>query len=104
MVSNSTCGPEAGDVQHQPTTFSGLAVHGQAGQFLQSVQHIATHTDEMLEASAHDGDRRTVAVHIDVDVAVHISDVQQLLQEVGCNVSFVLQLVAHDLPPFFFFR
>jgi hypothetical protein len=69
-------GSVTADVEHQPATNSGLAVDGQPGQLLQRLQGGAVRADKAAEVGADDGHRRAVALHVDVDVAVDIRDVQ----------------------------
>ena len=85
--------PEAGDVQHQPRPITRLAVDRQPGQLLESVEHLAVATHQLLQVRPHDRDRGTVALDVDVQVAVEIGDVEQLLEIVGGNVAFLLEVL-----------
>jgi hypothetical protein len=60
----------------------------------------------MLQVAADDRDRRAVAVDVHVDVAIEVSDVEELFEEVGGDVALGLELRgigAHLFLPFFFF-
>src|SRR5699024_5935648 len=83
---------EAADVEHQAGAVPGAGLHGQAGELLQRVQQLplgAVEAGELVRAA--DLDRGPVAVHVDVDVAVEVGDVQQLLEVVGGDVALLLE-------------
>ena len=78
----------ARDVQHQPAALARLLVDRQAGQLLQRVQNLALPADELGQiAAAVDADDRAVALHVEVDVAVEIEQVQQLLEIVAGDLA-----------------
>src|SRR5690606_36168467 len=90
----------AGDVQHEPAARAGLTVHGEPRELLEGVQDLTVTTDEMAQLTADDLDGGAIAVHVDVDVAVKIGDVQQLLEEISGDVAFALQIdVTHRGSP-----
>ena len=68
--------PEAADVEHQPGARASLPVHGEPGQLLKRLENLAVVTDQLIERGADHGDDRTVALHVHVDVAVEIGDVE----------------------------
>src|SRR5712691_2529585 len=82
----------AADVEHQPGPPAGLPVHRQPGQFLQRVENLAAVADQLVERSADDGDDRAVAVHVHVDVAVEIGDIEQPLDVVGRYLALELEV------------
>ncbi|EGJ76017.1 putative inner membrane protein translocase component YidC [Streptomyces sp. Tu6071] len=86
--------PVARDVQHQPTAVTGLPVHGEPGQLLESLQDLAVTTDELLEVPAtvaDDGDRGTIGLDVHVDVTVEVGDVEQTFEVVRGDLAFLLQ-------------
>ena len=76
-------GPVAADVEHQPGPPASLPVHREPGQLLQRVQHLAAVSDQLVQGRADNGDHRTVALHVHVDVAIEVSDIEQALDVVG---------------------
>ncbi|SKW38536.1 Uncharacterised protein [Mycobacteroides abscessus subsp. abscessus] len=53
-------------------------------QLLQGVQHLALTTDELRQvAAAVDTDNRTVTLDIQIDIAIEVQEVQQLLQVIA---------------------
>ena len=89
-------GPVPGDVQHQPAPLTGCGLDSQPGQLLQRLEHLAVGPDEPPRHApllgVHDGDGRAVTVHVDVDVAVQVGDVEQLLEEVRSHLALALEL------------
>ena len=71
---------------------AGLAVHGQAGEFLQGLQHLPTRADKLLQRGADHGHDRPVALHVHVDVAIEIRHVEQALDVVGRDLALLLQV------------
>ena len=89
-------GAEVRDVEHEAAHLAGLHLNGEPGQILERLQHLAVGADEPLEIRARavgrdDRDRRPTRLDRDVDVAVHVEDVQQLLEEVGGDVALVIE-------------
>src|SRR6266567_8776401 len=82
----------AADVEHQPGPPAGLPVHRQPGQFLQRVENLAAVADQFVERGPDDGDDRAVAVHVHVDVAVEIGDIEQPLDVVGRYLALELEV------------
>ncbi len=97
---------EVGDVQHEPAHVARLRLHCQARQILKRLQHLAVRADKALHvlvrAVGDDGHLGSPGLHGDVDVAVHVEDVQQLLEEVGGDVALVFEglagFVSHGRP------
>jgi len=54
-------------------------------------EHLAVTPDQLVEVRAHDGHRGTVALHVHVQVAVEIGDVEELLEVVGRDLALLLQ-------------
>src|SRR5690606_17205012 len=59
---------------------------------LQGVEDLTVLADEMLQIATDDLDGSAVTIDVDVDVPVEVRDVEQLLQEVGGDVAFTLQI------------
>ncbi len=79
----------ARDVEHQPATHSGLLMHRQPGQLLQRVEHLALAADQLVQVvAAVDADDRAAAFDVQVDVAVEVQEVEQLLQVVAGDFAF----------------
>ena len=69
-------------------------MHRQPGQLLQCVEHLALAADELGQvAAAVDADDRAVALHVEVDVAVEVEQVQQLLEIVAGDLALGHQAV-----------
>src|SRR5690606_12757055 len=86
----------AADVEHEPAAGAGGAVHGEAGQFLERLQHLAPLSDQFFECRPHNGDQSTVAFDVHVDVTVEVGDVEQALDVVGCDVAFPFERLDID--------
>ena len=89
-------GAVAGDVEHQPRALTGRGLHCEAGELLQRVEHLAVGAHEAARDATllgvDDGDRGTVTVHVDVDVAVEVGDVEERLQEVRGHLALTLEV------------
>ncbi len=60
----------------------------QPGQLLQRVEHLALAADELRQVvAAVDADDRAVALHVQVDVAVEVQQVEQLLEVVAGDLA-----------------
>jgi hypothetical protein len=83
----------APDVEHQPAADAGLLHDREAGQLLQRLEGLAVRPYERVEALAHDRDDGPAALHVHVDVAVHVGDVEQPLEVVAGDVALLHQQV-----------
>ena len=92
----ATLGAVAGDVEHQPAALTGLDLHGQPGELLQGLEHLAVLAHQPAGHAAlvgvDDGHGCPVAVDVDVEVTVEVGDVEERLEEVGRDLALPLQL------------
>jgi hypothetical protein len=79
-------------VQHDPAARTSLAVYGQAGEFLQGLQNLATRADKLAQGRTDHGHDGPVALDVHVDVAVEIRHVEQTLDVVGRDLALLLQV------------
>ena len=85
----ATLTPPARDVQHQATTLAGLLVHGQAGQFLERVQHLTLPTYQLGQiVAAVDADDRAIAFDVQIDVTIEVQQIEELLEVVAGDLAF----------------
>ena len=78
----------ARDVEHQPAPLTRLLVHRQPGQLLQRVEHLALAADQLVQvAAAVDAHDRAVTLDVQIDVAVEIQQIQQLLEVVAGDLT-----------------
>ena len=84
----------AADVEHEPAAGAGLLGHGEPGEFLQRVEGLAPRSDQRTEVLALDRDDGSVVLDVEVDVAVEVDDVEQLLEVVGCDVALLHEQAA----------
>ena len=64
-------------------------MHREPGQLLQRVEHLALPADQLRQVSPTvDAHHRTVALDVQVDVAVEIEQIQQLLEVVAGDLAF----------------
>src|SRR5665647_22177 len=92
---SATFGPVPGDVEHEPAPLAGRRLDREPGELLQRLQNLAVRAHQPARDAAllgvHDGHCRTVTVDVYVDVAVHVGDVQELLEKVGRNLTLTYQ-------------
>ena len=86
----------AGDVEHEAAAVAGGRLHREAGQLLEGVEHLGVVTDEATGDSTLLGvdDRHcgAVTIDVDVDVTVEVADVEEVLEEVCRDLSFLLEV------------
>src|SRR5689334_1119005 len=82
----------AGDVQHEAGPVAGLPEDREASQLLQSLEHLAVATDQLLQVRADDRHRGAIAIDIHVEVSVEVRDVEQLLQVISRDVALALEV------------
>ncbi|SKY15139.1 Uncharacterised protein [Mycobacteroides abscessus subsp. abscessus] len=77
------------DVEHQPAAITRRLLHGEPGEFLERIQHLALTTNQLGQiipaVDAHD---RAVTVDIQIDVAVEVQHVQKLFEVVARDLAF----------------
>ena len=76
------------DVQHQAAPVTGCLLHREASQLLQCVEHLTLATYQLRQiVTAIDAHDRAIAIDIQVDVAVEVQDVEELLEVVTGDLS-----------------
>ncbi len=69
-------------------------MHCQPSELLQCVQHLTLAADELVQVSpAVDAHDRAVALDVQIDIAVEVQQVQQLLEIVAGDLALGHQLV-----------
>src|SRR5690242_15590869 len=66
----------AADVEHEPATCPGLLMNSQPGELLQRVEHLTVRADELVQLGAHDRHDGSVSLDVEVEIAVHVADVE----------------------------
>src|SRR4051794_2960632 len=100
----SAAGTIAGDVEHEAATLAGPRLYGEAGQLLQRLQDLSVGADQLAQLTvrtplAEDRDRGAAVLHVDVDVSVEVSDVEQLLEVVGRHLALLLEALQRRPAP-----
>src|SRR4051794_8874774 len=100
----SAAGTIAGDVEHEAATLAGPRLYGEAGQLLQRLQDLSVGADQLAQLTvrtplAEDRDRGAPVLHVDVDVSVEVSDVEQLLEVVGRHLALLLEALQRRPAP-----
>ena len=63
-------------------------MNGQPSQFLQCIQYLAAPADQLGQIlSPVDADDRTVALDIEIDVAVKVQDIEEFFEVVAGNLA-----------------
>ncbi len=85
------------NVEHESRTLARLLLNCQTSKFLESIQGFPVLTDHALQAAVsavvgNDRDGRAISFYSDFDVTIEVGDVEQLLEVVGCNIAFLIEL------------
>src|SRR4051794_21338996 len=91
-----TVGAITRDVEHQAAALTRPSLHRQPRQLLQRLEHLTVPADEAAQltipaALGQDRDGGTPVLDVDVDVAVQIDDVEELLEVVRRDLALLLQ-------------
>jgi hypothetical protein len=85
--------PRTADVEDQSREGTGLRLHGDAGEFLQRGDGVGASEQTQVRVFARvDRDVGAAAAGVDLDIAVEIGDVEELLDLVGGDLALFFEL------------
>ena len=89
--------PETAHIEHEPRPHASLAVYREPRQLLQRFEDFTVVADQFIERGTDNGDNRPVALHVHVDVAIKVGNVEETLDVVRRDLAFLLEQVKVDL-------